>query len=52
LNAGGAWPMWGDRHAYSELMCCGNPVAPGGCSYCEYHKDVAKYGYLPRKEAA
>ena len=40
-----AWPLWGNHPAYSELMCCGDPVAPGGCSYCEYHRQVSVNGY-------
>jgi len=49
-----AWPLWSDRGqpAYSELMCCGAQVAPGGCSYCEYHRQVSANGYPQQKAAA
>jgi GcrA cell cycle regulator len=38
-----AWPLWANRHdvAYSDLLCCGNPIAPGEPSYCECHLSVS-----------
>jgi len=59
-----AWPLWGDRHAHSELMCCGNPIAQGDGStpfgkssgahqsYCEGHARMSANSYRPQKEAA
>jgi hypothetical protein len=47
-----AWPLWGNRAAYSELMCCGNPIAQGERSYCECHARMADNRFQPRKEAA
>ena len=43
-----AWPLWGDRPAYSELMCCGDQVAPGEQSHCEYHAAIRRNGYPQR----
>jgi GcrA cell cycle regulator len=35
------WPLWRDRAAYSDLLCCGNPIARGEPSYCECHLRVS-----------
>jgi GcrA cell cycle regulator len=43
-----AWPLWGNRPAHSELMCCGNPIAQGERSYCECHARMSDNRFQPK----
>lgn len=47
-----AWPLWMRWVPFSELMCCGNPIAPGEQSYCEGHAAMSANSYRPQREAA
>jgi GcrA cell cycle regulator len=48
-----AWPLWGEGVAYSELLCCGNPIVQGEQSYCAGHaQPKSKSKYWAQKKVA